>query len=151
MIAGLHALFCAGRLGRAALRIGLLFATILLLLLACRRSGEQISNVGDLPPPASRRPNTPAIQCCRDASIARDAVLLQPCDNGQQGRSELPGRIDLSLAPSCRSVPRTARVAQPCPSLFALSLSFCERRALPSFAPIFDAALSRLELRKGGA
>lgn len=42
MIAGLLAWLGAGRLGGTALRIGLLVATILLLLLSCLRSGERL-------------------------------------------------------------------------------------------------------------
>ena len=45
MIAGLFAALGAGRLGRAVLRIGLLVAAILLLLLACRRSGERLGRL----------------------------------------------------------------------------------------------------------
>ena len=45
MIAGLLASVGAGRLGRAVLRIGLLVAAILLLLLACRRSGERLGRL----------------------------------------------------------------------------------------------------------
>ena len=45
MIVGLIAQLGAGRLGRAVLRIALLVATILLLLLACRRSGERVGRL----------------------------------------------------------------------------------------------------------
>jgi hypothetical protein len=47
VIAGLLARLGTGRLGRAALRIGLLFAAVLLLLLACRRSGERLGRLGE--------------------------------------------------------------------------------------------------------
>jgi hypothetical protein len=42
VIAGILAWLGAGRLGRLALRTAALTATILLLLLACRRSGERL-------------------------------------------------------------------------------------------------------------
>ena len=45
MIAGLLARLAAGRPCRAALRTGLLVAAILLLLLACRRSGERLGQL----------------------------------------------------------------------------------------------------------
>ena len=45
MIAGLLAWLGAGRLGRAVLRVAALTAAILLLLLACRRSGERRGRV----------------------------------------------------------------------------------------------------------
>jgi len=45
VIDGLVARLGAGRPGRAALRIGLLVAALLLLLLACRRSGERVGRL----------------------------------------------------------------------------------------------------------
>jgi hypothetical protein len=45
VIAGLLAALGGSRLVRRALRVGLLFATILVLLLACRRSGERLGRV----------------------------------------------------------------------------------------------------------
>jgi uncharacterized membrane protein (DUF4010 family) len=45
VIAALLAWFGAGRLGRSALRIAALVAAVLLLLLACRRSGERLGRV----------------------------------------------------------------------------------------------------------
>ena len=45
MIAGLLAALGGSRLGRAALRFGLLVAAVLLLLLACRRSGERLGRL----------------------------------------------------------------------------------------------------------
>jgi hypothetical protein len=42
VIAGMLAFFGAGRLGRLALRTAAMVAAILLLLLACRRSGERL-------------------------------------------------------------------------------------------------------------
>ena len=47
MISGLLACLGAGRLGRAVLRIGLLVATVLLLLLACRRLGERLGRLAE--------------------------------------------------------------------------------------------------------
>jgi hypothetical protein len=45
VIAGILASFKAGRLARLALRTAALVAAILLLLLACRRSGERLGRV----------------------------------------------------------------------------------------------------------
>jgi hypothetical protein len=45
MIGGVLASIGAGRLGRLALRTAALVAAILLLLLACRRSGERLGRV----------------------------------------------------------------------------------------------------------
>jgi hypothetical protein len=45
VIAGLLAWHGAGRVGRAALRAAILAAAILLLLLACRRSGERLGRL----------------------------------------------------------------------------------------------------------
>ena len=45
MIAGLLARLGAGRLGRAALRLAVLVAAILLLVLSLRRSGERLGRV----------------------------------------------------------------------------------------------------------
>jgi hypothetical protein len=45
VIAGMLASFGAGRLGRLALRAAALVAAILLLLLACRRSGERLGRM----------------------------------------------------------------------------------------------------------
>jgi hypothetical protein len=47
VIAGMLAELGVGRLGRVALRIGLLLAAVLLLLLACRRSGERLGRLGE--------------------------------------------------------------------------------------------------------
>jgi hypothetical protein len=47
VIADLLASFGARRLGRAALRIAALAAAVLLLLLACRRSGERLGRLGE--------------------------------------------------------------------------------------------------------
>jgi hypothetical protein len=47
MIAGMLAWLGAGRLGRLALRALALAAAILLLLLACRRSGERLGRALD--------------------------------------------------------------------------------------------------------
>ena len=49
MIASFLARLGAGRLGRAVLRIGLLVATILMLVLACRRSGERLGRLAGAP------------------------------------------------------------------------------------------------------
>jgi hypothetical protein len=45
MIAGMLAWLGAGRLGRLALRTATVIAAILLLLLACRRSGDRLGRV----------------------------------------------------------------------------------------------------------
>jgi hypothetical protein len=45
VIAGLLAWLGAGRFGRAVLRIAILAAAVLLLLLACRRSGERLGRL----------------------------------------------------------------------------------------------------------
>jgi hypothetical protein len=45
VIAGFLACLGAGRVGRAALRIAVLAAAVLLLLLACRRSGERLGRL----------------------------------------------------------------------------------------------------------
>jgi hypothetical protein len=45
VIAGLLAWLGAGRVGRAVLRIAVLAAAVLLLLLACRRSGERFGRL----------------------------------------------------------------------------------------------------------
>jgi hypothetical protein len=45
VIAGLLAWLGAARVGRAALRIAVLAAAVLLLVLACRRSGERLGRL----------------------------------------------------------------------------------------------------------
>jgi hypothetical protein len=45
VIAGMLARLAAGRLGRLALRTAALVAAIILLLFACRRSGERLGRV----------------------------------------------------------------------------------------------------------
>jgi hypothetical protein len=47
VIAGLLARLGAGRFGRAALRVTVLVAAVLLLLLACRRSGERLGRLAE--------------------------------------------------------------------------------------------------------
>lgn len=47
MIGALLAWFGAGRLGRSTLRIAALVAAVLLLLIACRRSGERLGRVAE--------------------------------------------------------------------------------------------------------
>jgi len=47
MIAGLFAGLGAKRLGRAALRVAAVTAAVLLLLLACRRSGERLGRLAE--------------------------------------------------------------------------------------------------------
>jgi hypothetical protein len=47
VIAGVLARLGAGRCGRAALRVGALGVAVLLLLLACRRSGERLGRLAE--------------------------------------------------------------------------------------------------------
>jgi hypothetical protein len=56
VIAGLLVRLGAGRIGRAVLRSAILAAAVLLLLLACRRSGERLGRLLEQPE-ASERTN----------------------------------------------------------------------------------------------
>ena len=91
MIAGLLAQLGAGRLGRAALRTGLLVAAILLLLLACRRSGERLGRLMERLE-ARRRPMTFSGKCWRRRRVvlAIATSLLGGC--GTAG-SDWPGSV----------------------------------------------------------
>jgi hypothetical protein len=77
VIAGLLAWLGTGRLGRAALRIGLLAAAVLLLLLACRRSGKRLGRLAE-------RLETAKMS----NEIQRE--LLEAAAHGPRDRDELP-------------------------------------------------------------
>jgi hypothetical protein len=80
VIASLLAWLGTGRLGRAALRIGLLVAAVLLLLLACRRSGERLGRMAERLD-ASERSN----------DIQRE--MLEAAARRPRDRDELAGRL----------------------------------------------------------
>ena len=80
MIAGLLAWLGGGRLGGAVLRIGLLLATILLLLFARRRSGERLGRLGERLE-ASEKTN----------DVQRE--MLEAATRRPRDRDELAGRL----------------------------------------------------------
>ena len=80
MIAGMLVGLGVGRLGRAALRIGLLVAAILLLLLAGRRSGERLGRLGERLE-ATERTN----------DLQRE--MLEAATRRPRDRDELAGRL----------------------------------------------------------
>jgi hypothetical protein len=80
VIAGLMARLGAGRLGRSALRVAALAAAILLLLLACRRSGERLGRMAERLE-ASERTN----------DVQRE--MLEAAARRPRDRGELAGRL----------------------------------------------------------
>ena len=88
MIAGLLTRLAAGRLGRAVLRIGLLVATVLLLLLACRRSGERLGRLLEQRETLERSTMTFSAKCWRRGLVvlAIATSLLGGCGTAGSDR-----------------------------------------------------------------
>jgi hypothetical protein len=85
VIAHILAWLGAGRLGRLALRTAALAAAVLLLLLACRRSGERLGRMAERLE-ASERTN----------DLQRDmleAAARRPCDRGDLADRLRDGRF----------------------------------------------------------
>jgi hypothetical protein len=80
VIAGLLARLGAGRLGRTALRIAAVVAAILLLVLACRRSGERLGQLAERLE-ASERTN----------DVQRE--MLEAAARRPRDRDDLAGRL----------------------------------------------------------
>ena len=80
MIAGLLAALGGSRVAASALRLGLLVAAILLLLLACRRSGERLGRLAERLE-ASEKTN----------DVQRE--MLEAAARRPRDRGELAGRL----------------------------------------------------------
>jgi hypothetical protein len=85
VIAGLLGCLGAGRVGRLALRTAALVAAILLLLLACRRSGERLGRVLERLE-ASERTNDVQLEML-------EAAARRPRDRGELAERLRKGRF----------------------------------------------------------